>query len=399
MQSFRAPATFGVANIDEHEPLAEILASAFAFDANVAKPWFDLTGADNLRVLRTDAGVVGGLMHIPMGWWQGGRSVPVTGIAAVGVRLDARRKGYALEMMAESLQEQHDAGVALSALYASTYALYQSVGYDVAASRHLAVIDPRFIPTGGRKGQVELLTQEHRPEIEATYHAFHAGGGGADGALDRGPYIWERLVGERRGRPAQGLLVRDDGGQLVGWVTYRTEGGLDRHVVQVQDLFATASFAVRRVWAALADMAAMASEVRFPTAMPDPFLLALPQPRFDIRFQEYALLRVVHLANAVAARGYRDGVDGQVCVAVTDDVLPDNAGAWTIEVQSGQGRATRGGTPMVRLDACALASVFAGYVHPRALAQAGRGVAGDDGGLELLGRMMAGRGNWMREMF
>jgi predicted acetyltransferase len=389
----------GVLRSDERPQFIDLMVQAFAFPHEDADPWLDSAGADQLRGLREDGELKGGLMHVPMGLYIGGRSVPMVGIAGVAIRLDARRRGLAAKLMRATLQELHQQGVALSTLYASTYALYQSVGYDVAATCYRGHVDPRLLPGDGRGGSVEMLSAANRAEVEATWRAHHASGLGPDCAIDRGPYLWERLLGERRGNRATGVVVRGDDGQIAGWVSYRTEPGNDRHRVRVQDLFASEPWAVRRVWAALADLSAMATEVDFATAADDPFLLALAQPRFDVRLYDYLLLRVVDPVAAVAARGFVGVADSSVEFHLTDPDLPQNSGTWRLEVRAGRGRLTPGANAELALDARAFACLYAGIGDAGPIYLSGRQIRGPRATQNRLAAMLATRGRWLVDAF
>ena len=110
------------------------------------------------------------------------------------------------------------------------------------------------------------------------------------------------------------------------------------------------------------------------------------------------MLRVVDLPKAITARGFAPGVEGSVEIEVEDDLLPANAGRWTIRVAGGRGRCVRGGRGRVKADARGLAPIYTGRESPFALRAAGR-VDGPDGELARLGALFAGPAPWMRDGF
>ena len=78
--------TFDLAASDaEREALGTILSHAFGFPMTDVPIWFERAGSENIYAWRRDDAVAGGLITIPMGQFFGGRSVPTTGIAGVGV--------------------------------------------------------------------------------------------------------------------------------------------------------------------------------------------------------------------------------------------------------------------------------------------------------------------------
>lgn len=110
---------------------------------------------------------------------------------------------------------------------------------------------------------------------------------------------------------------------------------------------------------------------------------------------ERTLLRIVDLPGAVAARGW--AVDGVATVAVTDDVVPDNAGTWRIVVEGGVGRAERwGGVAASALDIRTFAPLYSGFHSAADLALLGR----VDGETRPLDRLFAtGAAPWMADAF
>ncbi|HZM00306.1 MAG TPA: GNAT family N-acetyltransferase, partial [Planctomycetota bacterium] len=115
---------------------AEIASACFNVPEEDTRTWFERGGLRNLRLQRDGGAVAAGLLLVPMGQWFGGRAVPMTGIAGVGVPAERRGRGAALSLMRAALAELRRSGVALSTLYPATTALYRAVGYEVAGGRY-----------------------------------------------------------------------------------------------------------------------------------------------------------------------------------------------------------------------------------------------------------------------
>jgi predicted acetyltransferase len=90
--------TFGIATDAERAALAPMISHTFGFPAADAPAWFERAGYENLRALR-EGGLAGGLIVVPMGQYFGGRSVPMTGVAGVGVAPEHRGRGAGTRMM------------------------------------------------------------------------------------------------------------------------------------------------------------------------------------------------------------------------------------------------------------------------------------------------------------
>jgi predicted acetyltransferase len=299
--------------------------------------------------------------------------------------------------MRRVLQEARERGVAAAALYASTWALYRSVGFECAGTRHLATLSPAQVPVLEHGLPVRQATHDDRPAVEALYRELAPA---YDGHLDRGGYIWPRLYDVRFGVAAHGLLVHDDDG-LAGYVYYRKHppvAGSFRHRVEICDLLARSPAAWRRLWTVIADMSTMVETVELPSAPHDPLFLHHPEPRFRMTLLENFFARITDLVAFLEGRGYAPGMCGRVELLLHDDVLTDQSGAWCLEVQDGHGHVTRGGKGTVRIDARGLASWATGLLPLTTLSQLGR-AEGPPAALRLADGLTTGPAPWMREMF
>ena len=387
---------YGPAGEAERGVMAEILSHAFGGTPDGTAAWLEAVGHDNMRVLRGKGGVRACLGVVAMGQFFGGRSIPIEGIAGVAVRTDWLRRGTATELMRRALRGARARGAAASSLFASTTALYRGVGYEQAGTRHLAKLPPVMAHGRDHALPVRRATSDDMAAVQALYRGFAAS---HDGHLDRGSYIWPRLCGVRFGVAAHGLLVDDDDG-LAGYVYYRKQSipGNERHRVEVTDACARTPAAWRRLWTVLGDLGTMVDHIELPTAPHDPWFLHHPEPRFRMRLHENWLLRVTDVAALLEGRGYGSCVAGRLDFQLDDEVLPEQAGAWRLEVEGGRGRLTRGGAGTLRLDARGLAAWCTGFATPHTLAQLGH-AHGPREVLELAGSLMAGPAPWMREMF
>ncbi len=384
--------------LDDAELAAAVALESHAFGASHEGTvvWLGLVGHDNLRVLRGSDGVRACLGVVPMGQFFGGRSIPIEGIVGVAVRSDCLRRGVASELMRRALRAAHARGAAASSLFASNAALYRRVGYECAGTRHLAELPPLMVQIREHALRVRRATSDDLPAVQALYRGLAAS---HDGHLDRGPYIWPRLCGVRHGVPAHGLLVDDDDG-LAGYVYYRKHAipGNERQRVELTDACARTPATWRQLWTVLGDLGTMVDHFEIPTAPHDPLYLHHPDPRFRVRLHENWLLRVTDVVAMLEGRGYGPCVAGRVDLHLDDDVIPEQAGAWRLEVEGGRGRLERGGTGSLRLDARGLAAWCTGFASLHTIVQLGH-AEGTHEVLDLAGSIMAGPAPWMREMF
>ena len=388
-----APSVFGPpTDSGQQEALAAMLGPCYAMEAADALGWFAAAGTDQVRGLWVDGAPVAALLRIPMGQHLGGRVLPMVGVAAVGVRLDARRRGHGSALMRAALAEMREEGAALSTLYASNMPLYRGVGYEAAGSAHQGEIRPTVIRAGMEGLRARGLEAADLAEVEAIQ-----AGCAWPGALDRGPYIWSR-VRARKGKFTSGLaLVAEDGG-IEGYLYARPESvGQARHKLVLTDVGARTPRAWRAAWAALADLGTMVEKISFVTHPADPFLLAQPHQLATVRLFECWMVRVLDAARLLEGRGYAPGSAGRVDLEV-DDPLGLCGGRFRLEVEGGRGRLRPGGEGTVRMGPGGLATISTGFRSPAQAALLGL-VEGPPEALDLLGGLLAGSAPWMRDLF
>lgn len=387
-----------VASDRDRPLLAELLAHAFAFPITDTDTWYARAGRDNVLAYRDGERLLGGLITIPMGQFFGGRSVPMTGLAGVGVAPQHRGGGTGAAMVTAALRLARSRGAAVSALYPSTVPFYQAVGYERAGARFRVVVDARDLAEAGREapeGDVvearsldadeELMALQRRSASEHT------------GALDRGSYVWQRTMRPWRTEPVAFAVRR--AGRLVGHavLTHTQHGPCDTEV-QVFDASASDAGAARAIFRLLGGYRSLAGKVTMHVHVPGLLQALLPDRRAAVTVADFWMLRVVDVEQALPARGYRRGVRAAVDLALVDDVLPECAGSFRLRVQDGSAAVTRGGAGAVRLGPRGLAALFAGFAPARDLVRQGLLEARDDD-LDALDAVFAGPLPTMTEMF
>lgn len=353
-------------------------------------------GATDPRGARPDAC----LSLIPMGQFFGGRSVPMMGIAGVAVAPEARGRGLARRIMSAAMNELAERGVAVSTLYASTQSLYRQVGFEAAGHRGLTTVPIEHIDVRERGGPGETwrtAVNEKQLGIGELYRQWATD---HDGMIDRGVYVWSR-VWKWRDREATGFAAIDADGDLDAYVALATESLPSRRLkLLVTDAAWRSARGLRRLWGFLHDYASMADAVVLSGGPAHPMLWALGQQRFTYEFKDFWMIRLCDAPTAIAARGYWPTARGRVRLAITDEVVPANAGRWVLEVADGVGSLTRpgraasgrGGTKgEVRCTINALAAMYSGFATPGAMKAVGMLDGGDDE-LATLGGLLAGRG-------
>ncbi|MBC8071652.1 MAG: GNAT family N-acetyltransferase [Deltaproteobacteria bacterium] len=387
---------FGVLDRErDTDVLAQLLARAFGFKPEAAPPWFESAGWDNVRTVHRGDRIEAGCMVLPMGQFFGDTSIPLGGVAAVGVRSDARRSGTATWMMLEVVRELAARGTPLAALYASNVALYRRAGFELAGMRHLAKVRPRELVGGERA----LAIRDVEPsDLESIYALYRRAARNRNGHLDRGGYIWRRIHDERYGVPAHGVMLVDEHGAPEGYLFFRQHKGDPFIRAEITDWIAATPRAHRQLWTTLGDLRTMFEHVEMTSSPNDPLVRCLPDPRIEWGIAEPWMLRLCDVVGALETRGYAEGVRTQIALHVHDDGVAANDGRFVLHVDGGHGTVERGGDGTVELDVRALASIYSGFADPRVLA-AGGWVHGPADGLSRLAACFAGEAPWMRELF
>jgi predicted acetyltransferase len=378
---------------DEVAPLSEVLSAALHLDdAPYMEQWLRRVGVGHVRVVRVAGLLAGGMTAVPAAQYFGGRAVPCAGVSAVAIAPELRGRGASLALMHTHLVELRAGGTPLSVLYPATHALYARLGYGVAGVRVLWEVPASALPSGDRTLDVVAVPSGPDTRVESLYRRCAAA---ANGPIVRTAVHWWRLHEPYRARASCYLFGGLSGAQA--YVFYVR--GLPREPITVLDHGATGAAAFRRVLTFFADQRTMMDRLQWWSGPVD----ALGQHLVEavscrpVQRQPW-MLRIVDVAAALAARGYRAPVEAELHLQVHDDVLPENAGRYVLHVTPGGVEVTRGGRGDMALDVCALAALYSGEQHPAELAAAGR-LAADVRAVDVAGMLFAGPRPWMNDKF
>lgn len=243
---------------------------------------------------------------------------------------------------------------------------------------------------GLRRGGADDL-----PAVRALYDE-HAPG--RDGFLDRPGWWWRAHVEDRLDERVLTVVDGDDG--LDGYALWSRESRSEwGHRVVVHEVVARRDDALAAMWRMVGGSASQAPEVRYAAPPEDPLLLLLPEQDVEPAWHFRWMLRIVDVAGAFAARGWRPGPAGTFDFDVRDRVAPSNGGRWRVHVEDGHATVEQGGTGQLQLSVNTLAALYAGYVPASRLAAAGRLTGGSARDLRLLDALLAGPTPWLPDFF
>lgn len=264
-----------------------------------------------------------------------GTRMPVAGVTWVGVSPTYRRRGLLSQLMRTQLDDLHEEGRTVAALWATEGAIYARYGYGPAAWG-MGVTVPR-----GAAFRRPVTAQALRlvdPSSAGLRDVYERVAATTAGWPARDQAWWRmRLHDPEHARsgagPLQAVLADGPAGGVDGYALYATEGRWEHSVpagtVHVREVVAATADAHARLWRHLLDLDLMTTTTARLCAPDDPLLHLLAEPRAARpTLRDSLWVRLVDVAPALAARCYAAPLD--VVVEVSDDVCPWNASRWRL---------------------------------------------------------------------
>jgi predicted acetyltransferase len=337
---------------------------------------FDRTLAlfDGSEIVAT-AGIFSYEMTVP------GGALPCGGVTRVSVMSTHRRRGFLTAMMRRQLNDMHERGEPLAALYASEARIYGRFGYGLATYQ-TALEVTRAHGAFGRPatgaGQVSIVDV---PKAVAGFGEVWDDARADQPGMLRLDERWIQLhladlEANRNGASPHYRVLYEAGGKPSGFAIYRIKMEWDaegpKGELRVEMLVAATGEAYAALWRHLLDVdliARVSAEMR-PVEEPLRFLLAdSRQPK--TRIEDGLWLRLVDVAAAL--RGRRYAMEGRLVLDVRDEFCPWNIGHYEL-VGGPAGAECKLVTADadLALDAADLGAVYLGGNRFSTLAAAGR---------------------------
>lgn len=357
------------------DDVCRILSLSFGMKPEQAATWIASRPRGSFRRMTRGNATVGTVMQIPMGAFYGGRRIGLTGIAGVGVAPEARGRGIARRLMREVVRDLYEQGSPLSGLYSAMHPLYRGVGYEIAGSRCEVRLPLHLIPDTGVRPDAEAGTDADMPEVHDLARRYAAY---FPGHLDRTEYIWGRILNPRGlERKASVFLFRDGSGTLEAYAIVtqvRPETNVHAQDLVISDMASITVAGWRRILALLRGFSSVVGEGQFFSGTVHPIFPLLEDRRFKITLNEFPMLRILRVGDALAQRGYSAVLRGEVTLRVEDEALPQNAGGWRIRWRDGNAEVEpcAGDSASARLHVRDLAPLYSGFLSATQLAMLGR---------------------------
>jgi predicted acetyltransferase len=338
-----------------------------------------LAGAERLGV-RDGDDLIGVSAALPSAITvPGGAALPCSCITWVAVLPTHRRRGVLRSMMNKHLDAAGAADRPLAALWASEAAIYGRFGFGAGAATTGVELDtsrplplrvapnpepPRLVEPAGAAAVIGPIYERLR----------------RPGMLTRTAAWWNEQTlytgdewADKELTDARVVIIGD-----AGYAIYRTRPGDDDEdrpgAIEVQELIAEDAATEAALWSFLAsiDLTRSLRAWNRPTDDLLPLLLADADRAKRTATFTTLWIRVVDIAKAMARRTWAADVD--LSLAVTDELVPDNAGTWRLQARGGTAALIRldaGAAPDLALDIRELGTAYLGGTPVAHLVAAG----------------------------
>lgn len=352
----------------DKDALARVGLAAFGASASHWEQFFDpdqnaRLDPEQVHVIEEDGEVRASATVLPLESFIDGEPRPMGGISAVMVDPAYRRRGYAGELMLAVLRDMRERGVALSLLSPFAHAFYRVFGYELASEAIEYRLKPQDLSTSAEQSYLRDYREEDLSSLMALYEAE-----AMEHALSvrRSEGHWTSNE-VRRNRD---IAVYERDGEVEGYILYKLSGWQEqdpRRTLGVDELVAATTRAREAMLSFMAGLDPLAYGIKHSTSRGQPVHPYLRSSYVDAKIEPDQMLRLVDVEGAL---GYlRRASEAPLVLDVKDDVIPENAGEYTI----GDGKVVRGAEAedSVSLDVRRLAQLYSGYLPVRDLARHG----------------------------
>lgn len=377
----------------DREALARLGETAFGLERSCWQSYYDpgnnpRLDPDQVHVIEEDGEARATATVLPLEVYVDGRLRPMGGVAAVNAHPAYRRRGYAGQMMRAVLRDMRERGTHISILWPFAHAFYRAYGWELAGESIAYALKPTDLRTSPEQRNMRAYRDEDLPRLmellerEAPRHQL---------SVRRSEDYWRRTLA-REGRR---VAVYDGGGEPEGYVLYGMtglrEGRRPPRALSAYELVARTPRAREALISFLAAQDPLVFEVELSAPRGEPLHPYLDGSHVEAKISPEFMLRLVDVEGALGMLDRE--VEEPLVLDVADDVIPENAGEYTL----GDGGVVRGARARERasIDVRQLAQLYAGYLPARQLARYGLVRAGSEKALGLLAEYFPPADPWI----
>ncbi len=352
----------------EVQQLGTILGQCFTgFQEDKWEKYHDSIGVDNFRILCQDKTVIGGLAIYLMGQYFGGQSIPMAGIAAVGIAPEYRGKKAATALMSEVLKELYEKNIPLSTLYPATQKLYRGVGYEQGGVHCQWEIPLSNLSVNNRVLPIEKIENILPNDFQELYQRQAKRN---NGYLDRSLSIWKNIFNNDKGKIYAYLIGEKDNRQ--GYLIYQQVVINGQVYLKVKDWCALNYLAMQRLWTLIADHRSQVSKCQWQGSFYDYKMLLLPEQIGKIIDYDIWFTRIIDVVKALETRPYPSHIETELDFTINDPLLSLNCSNFKLEISEGKGKVTKAETADIQLNIQSLASLYTGFLTAKQLHYCGK---------------------------
>ncbi len=349
---------------------------------------------DQMRTLAVFDGarIVGTTVSHPFEMTVPGGFLPLAGVSDVTVQPTHRRKGVMTQMMRQQLQDSHEKGEALAALWPSETAIYGRFGYGMASFHEEWTIERHhtgFAYSPELHGRVVFVEPDEASKLFPD--VYERACSERPGMVWRNATWWGYRLMDleqfRQGATAYYHAIYERDGRPDGYVLYRMDN--NNRTLRIEELVAATDEAYAALWQFCfgVDLINTTRANNQPTDASLLWMLADPR-RLQRSLGDAMWLRLVDVQAALAGRLYAQ--EGSIVFEVKDSFCPWNEGR--VSLVGGPDAAECNPTqanPDLSLSVADLAAVYLGAVRFSTLLRTGRVLEQTPGAIRCADSMFA----------
>lgn len=357
---------------EEREKITLIYNNAYRVPLEEARGWAKATDLRNTRAIFEGKRLVSMLQIIPYQVWLGGKVVPMGGIGGVATWADRQGRGYASQLMLDSLHVMRQRKLWVSVLYPFSFQYYNKFGWELAGHRimytelqqHHIIRFPEYklVDAGNDTDNIPLLDSIYQ-KMAVRYNL----------CIKRTKKLWQKKLDWIKKNNAQLYLIKDEG-EYIGWFMCQNKR-LDQGFESVTNEFAFVNEkALRAMMGFLTTLPnnvtrisiIAPSNICLWSYLKEPFVLTKLKPEMQFR--------IVDVPQAIKARGYHSGLNVRLVIQIKDDNAEWNTGTWALELENGVIATVKktSDSPDVECDIQTFSQLFCGYADAESLKWKGR---------------------------
>ena len=312
----------------------------------------------------------------------------------MGVAVFPRYRGQGIfgQLMAASLQEMNQAGIALSVLQPVVPSLYVRYGWDICYHYYKYNLPADWLKTVEAPGDYRIVDAD-RTAFADLEQIYEANVQGRHGFLRRRPADWEVLLSETRQETGQVQLLCL-GGQARAYAVHVAYGG--RRIVK--ELAYTDAAAGQALLQYLFSLGSASGRIELHLPPDDAAFLRFCDYQDAITLQPFIAARIVNIASVLENSVYPPGVACSLRFKCIDSLAPWNNGCFELAVTRGRGTLRPVQDNQVELTIGALSLLVFGRLSASNLVRSGQ-LQADKAVVGLLDSLWPPKENYITEMF